>query len=130
MDKLPDPRWQDALQHSRYLSNLLAANPTLMPDLAAAWTAPLSEDILREATQPRPLATTRRSRHNCAACASGRWRILRYATCAAWRRWREVVESMTMLADVTTNFALDHYHRQLVTTYGEPLDRPARRSAC
>ena len=35
----------------------------------------------------------------------------------------EIVESMTMLADVTTNFALDHYHRQLVATYGEPLDK-------
>jgi glutamine synthetase adenylyltransferase len=35
----------------------------------------------------------------------------------------EIVESMTLLADVTTNFALDYYHRQLVTTYGEPLDK-------
>jgi glutamate-ammonia-ligase adenylyltransferase len=35
----------------------------------------------------------------------------------------EIVESMTMLADVTTNFVLDYYHRQLVATYGEPLDK-------
>ena len=27
MDKLPDPRWQSALAHSRYLANLLAARP-------------------------------------------------------------------------------------------------------
>ena len=33
------------------------------------------------------------------------------------------MESMTLLADVTTNFALDYYHRQLVATYGEPLDK-------
>ena len=35
----------------------------------------------------------------------------------------EIVESMTMLADVTTNFVLDYYHRQLVANYGEPLDK-------
>lgn len=35
----------------------------------------------------------------------------------------EIVESMTLLADVTTNFALDHHHRQLVAMYGEPLDQ-------
>jgi glutamate-ammonia-ligase adenylyltransferase len=34
----------------------------------------------------------------------------------------EVVESMTQLADVTTNFALDFVHRQLGELFGEPLD--------
>jgi glutamine synthetase adenylyltransferase len=34
----------------------------------------------------------------------------------------EVVESMTQLADVTTNFALDFLHRQLSELFGEPLD--------
>jgi glutamate-ammonia-ligase adenylyltransferase len=34
----------------------------------------------------------------------------------------EVVESMTQLADVTTNFALDFLHRQLSEQFGEPLD--------
>ena len=29
----------------------------------------------------------------------------------------EVVESMTLLADITTNFALDYYHRQLAETF-------------
>jgi glutamate-ammonia-ligase adenylyltransferase len=34
----------------------------------------------------------------------------------------EVVETMTALADATTNFALDFLHRQLIQQYGEPLD--------
>ena len=38
----------------------------------------------------------------------------------------EIVESMTLLADITTNFALDHYHRQLVSMHGEPLDSKSR----
>ena len=38
MDKLPDPRWQGALDHSRYLSNLLASRPALIDELAEAWT--------------------------------------------------------------------------------------------
>jgi glutamate-ammonia-ligase adenylyltransferase len=35
----------------------------------------------------------------------------------------QVVETMTQLADVTTNVALDFVHRQLAAQYGEPLDR-------
>ncbi|MEY4592067.1 MAG: hypothetical protein RIR18_962, partial [Pseudomonadota bacterium] len=34
----------------------------------------------------------------------------------------EVVESMTLLADITTNFALSWLHPQLTSLYGEPLD--------
>ena len=46
MDKLPDPRWQSALAHSRYLANLLAAQPALIPELAAVWMAPLTAEQL------------------------------------------------------------------------------------
>lgn len=42
----------------------------------------------------------------------------------------EVVETMTQLADVTTNFALDFAHRQLADQFGEPLDSRGVRSAC
>jgi len=122
MDKLPDPRWQDALQHSRYLSNLLAANPTLIPDLAAVWTAPLSEALLRAAMEPpagddETLKTQlRRLRQRAMAHIALR-------DLSGLAPLTEVVESMTLLADFTTNLALDHHHRQLATTFGEPLDR-------
>jgi glutamate-ammonia-ligase adenylyltransferase len=110
MDKLPDPRWQDALQHSRYLSNLLAANPTLMPDLAAAWTAPLSEAQLREAMEPpagddETLKTQLRRLRQRAMAHIALRDLCGLAPLA------EVVESMTLLADFTTNLALDHHHR-------------------
>ena len=38
----------------------------------------------------------------------------------------EVVETMTQLADVTTNVALDFLHRQLAVQFGEPLDKQGR----
>ena len=34
----------------------------------------------------------------------------------------EVVEAMTQLADITTNYALAHTHRLLAAQFGEPLD--------
>jgi [glutamine synthetase] adenylyltransferase / [glutamine synthetase]-adenylyl-L-tyrosine phosphorylase len=122
MDKLPDPRWQSALDHSRYLSNLLGAHPTLIPELAAVWTAPLSAEQLVAGLTPAGVDDAaikqqlRRLRQRAMAHIALR-DLCGLAPLA------EVVESMTLLADVTTNFALDHYHRLLAATYGEPLDK-------
>ncbi len=125
MDKLPDPRWQSALTHSRYLANLLSTHPALIPELAAAWTAPLSAEQLAAALTPTATddeaikAQLRRLRQRAMAHIALR-DLCGLAPLA------EVVESMTLLADVTTNFALDHYHRLLAATYGEPLDKTGR----
>ncbi len=125
MDKLPDPRWQTALAHSRYLSNLLATHPTLITELAAAWTAPLTAEQLAAALTPAAAdddavkAQLRRLRQRAMAHIALR-DLCGLAPLA------EVVESMTLLADVTTNFALNHYHRQLAAIYGEPLDKGGR----
>jgi len=120
-----DPRWQPALDHSRYLTNQLHARPELIPELAATWEQPLSEELLM-APLRQPLAdddavrsTLRRLRQRAMAHL-----VLRDLCGLA--PLEEIVESMTLLADVTTNFALDHYHRQLVETYGEPLDSQGR----
>lgn len=128
METLPDPRWQPALAHSRYLSNLLQARPDLVPELAATWQQPLTEDLLRA-----PLAgdfadddAVRRALRRLRQRAMAHLTIRDLCGLAPLA---EIVEGMTLLADVTTNFALDHYHRQLAATYGEPLDgrgRPQR----
>jgi len=120
-----DPRWTAALTHSRYLSNLLAAHPELVPELAASWLQPLSEDLLLGALKPAPAdddavkSALRRLRQRAMA-------HIMLRDLGGLAPLAEVVESMSMLADVTTNFALDHYHRQLVATYGEPLDSAGR----
>jgi glutamate-ammonia-ligase adenylyltransferase len=118
MDKLPDPRWRTALDHSRYLTNLLAARPMLIDELAGVWTTPLAAGQLLTALEP-PATDLRRLRQRAMAHIALR-DLCGLAPLA------EVVESMTLLADVTTNFALDHYHRQLAATYGEPLDKAGR----
>ncbi|MFV5214167.1 bifunctional [glutamate--ammonia ligase]-adenylyl-L-tyrosine phosphorylase/[glutamate--ammonia-ligase] adenylyltransferase [Azonexus caeni] len=121
MDTLPDPRWQAALAHSRYLSNLLQAHPALLPELATSWLQPLDEALLSAALaqdfadDEALKSALRRLRQRAMAHIALR-DLCRLAPLA------EVVESMTLLADVTTNFALAHYHRQLAASYGEPLD--------
>ncbi len=125
MTPLPDPRWQRALDHSRYLNNLLQTHPELVPELAASWLQPLGEDQL--------LAPLHAAFADDEAVKSALRRLRQRAMAHIALRdlgglapLAEVVESMTLLADVTTNFALDHYHRQLAATYGEPLDRAGR----
>ena len=121
MDNLPDPRWQAALAHSRYLASLLVTRPGLIAELAAVWTAPLSADQLLAGLEPAATDD---------GTLKSQLRRLRQRTMAhitlrdlcGLAPLSEVVESMTLLADVTTNFALEYHHRQLAATYGEPLD--------
>ncbi len=122
MDTALDPRWPAALAHSHYLSKLLTARPELIPELAASWQQPLSEELLlaplrRDFANDDEVKTTlRRLRHRAMA-------HLALRDLCGLAPLEEIVESMTLLADITTNFTLDYYHRQLVATYGEPLDR-------
>jgi hypothetical protein len=85
MDHLPDPRWQDALAHSRFLANLLHARPALVAELADSWTQPLAPEILEAAMAP-PAGDDETLKTQLAACASAPWRTSRCATWAAWRR--------------------------------------------
>jgi glutamate-ammonia-ligase adenylyltransferase len=121
MDTTLDPRWQAAINHSRYLANILQSRPELIPELAATWQT-LTEELLLAPLQQAfsdddtVRAALRRLRHRAMAHL-----ILR--DLGGLAPLSEIVESMTVLANVTTNFTLDFYHRQLVATYGEPLDK-------
>lgn len=122
---LPDPRWQAALDHSFYLRQQLNARPALCTQLAEYWQLPISEDLLRHALTPEAaddasLKTQLRQLRQWVMCHL----IIRDITGLA--TLDEVVETMTLLADVTTNHALDFVHRQLVPLYGEPLDSQGR----
>ncbi|MCM8611599.1 bifunctional [glutamate--ammonia ligase]-adenylyl-L-tyrosine phosphorylase/[glutamate--ammonia-ligase] adenylyltransferase [Accumulibacter sp.] len=115
-----------ATAHSRYLRQLLAARPEVdawLDDHAAS-----------------PLAAERMSAFLSAAAPLNEEELKR---CLRHLRQRvmatlvvrdigglaplsEVVETMTRLADVSTNFALDFLHRQLAGQFGEPLDEHGR----
>ena len=125
MENLPDPRWARALTHSHYLRQLFSARPELPGELARHWQAPLSEDLLLAALRPEAGddETLKRQLRRLRQQAMAHMEIRDLCGLAPLA---EIVESMTLLADVTTNAALDYHHRQLVQTYGEPLDHQGR----
>jgi [glutamine synthetase] adenylyltransferase / [glutamine synthetase]-adenylyl-L-tyrosine phosphorylase len=116
-----DPRWQVALRHSRYLQNLLAARPELVSQLAADWQRPVSaddlHDFLRRAAceDEESLKRTLRQLRRLVMA-----RLIVRDLCAQ-APLSEITESMTLLADVTTNFAHDFLHARLAAQYGDPL---------
>lgn len=125
MENLPEPRWATALQHSQYLRQLFSARPELPGLLHPSWQQPLSETLLYAALSPAACddeafkQQLRRLRQQAMA-------HLELRDLCGLAPLSEVVESMTLLADVTTNVALDYHHQQLVATYGEPLDHQDR----
>ena len=122
MDTTIDPRWQSALTHSQYLSTLLQARPALIPELRATWEKALDEDLLLSELSP-PFADDEAVKRALRRLRQRAMAHIALRDLCGLAPLAEVVESMTLLADVTTNFALNHYHRQLAATYGEPLDR-------
>lgn len=125
MDSTLPLAWHQAVGHSHYLANLLAAHPELIPELLASWQQPLDEALLtaplrRDFSDDESVKTTlRRLRQRAMA-------HLALRDLSGLAPLAEIVESMSLLADITTNFALDYHHRQLVASYGEPLDKAGR----
>lgn len=118
---IPDS-WQPALAHSRFLRHLLEARPPVADWVAAHAGHPVDGETMRSQLAQTPAtddemlkASLRGLRQRVMATL-----IVRDLTGAA--PLAEVVETMTILADVTTNHALDLIHRQLVVKHGEPLD--------
>ncbi|MCB4359284.1 bifunctional [glutamate--ammonia ligase]-adenylyl-L-tyrosine phosphorylase/[glutamate--ammonia-ligase] adenylyltransferase [Quatrionicoccus australiensis] len=122
MDHTILPLWQPAFEHSRYFANQLRARPELIPELLATWQQPLSEDMLL-APLRGPFADDDAVKSSLRRLRQRVMTHLALRDLCGLAPLSEIVESMTMLADITTNFALDHYHRQFVATYGEPLDK-------
>ncbi|MBW7900900.1 MAG: bifunctional [glutamate--ammonia ligase]-adenylyl-L-tyrosine phosphorylase/[glutamate--ammonia-ligase] adenylyltransferase [Rhodocyclaceae bacterium] len=118
--------WQPALAHSRYLRQLLAARPAIADWLAENAGAPIDAGTLRDFLAAAGAPDE--------AALKAALRGLRQRTMAALivrdlggaAPLAEVVETMSALADVTTNFALDFLHRQLAAQYGEPQDADGR----
>ena len=116
------PAWQPALTHSHYLRQLLQARPEVIAWLHGHAERPLDGELMREflqaAAPPDDVSLKR-------ALRQLRQRImaaLMVRDIGGQATLAEVVESMTQLADVTSNFALDFVHRRLVAQFGEPLD--------
>ncbi|GHT90915.1 glutamate-ammonia-ligase adenylyltransferase [Betaproteobacteria bacterium] len=119
------PEWSAALSHSQYLRQLFAARPELPAVLQTLWRQPLSEALLLSLLTP--VATDdaalqrqlRRMRQQAMA-------HLELRDLCGLADLFEVMESMTLLADVATNAALSFHHAALARDFGEPLDREGK----
>jgi [glutamine synthetase] adenylyltransferase / [glutamine synthetase]-adenylyl-L-tyrosine phosphorylase len=128
-DALPvlDPQWQPALAHSCYLRQLLSAHPEIAAWLTEHAAQPVDSETMRgfldgvgPVTDDDGLKhVLRRLRQRVMAAL-----IVRDIGGAA--PLTEVMETMTRLADITSNFALDTLHRLLADQYGEALDSQGR----
>ena len=116
------PAWHRALTHSRYLRQLLEARPDVALWLKDLGERRLDRELMLEflhgeapADEDSLKRVLRRLRQRVMAAL-----IMRDV--GAQATLADVVEAMTQLADITTNFALDALHRQLAAQFGEPLD--------
>ena len=115
--------WQPAWRLSLFLRRHLQSKPAIVADLAANWQQAFSREEMNArlaATCPpgsddEQLKRALRQLRQAVMC-----RLIVRDT-AAGATLGEVVETMTALADATTNFALSHVHCQLAELYGEPL---------
>lgn len=114
-----------ARQHSRYLDQLLNARPVITAWLlendskaldASGMRNFLSEHINRQANPDDTLLEE--------ALRFLRQRVMAHLIVrdiADGASLAEIVETMTVLADVTTRYALDHLYHELAKRYGKPL---------
>ena len=117
------PDWQPALTHSFYLRQLLDTHPDVALWLSEHWRHAIDTATMQAFLDAAP--PTDEESLRCAL------RQLRQRVMAALvvrdisgqAPLSEVVETMSTLADLTTNVALDALHRQLAATFGEPLDK-------
>ena len=118
-------RWQRALTHSHYLRQLLNARPEIAAWLKCHAQAALSQKTLSDFLAAEPANDE---------TLGQRLRQLRQRVMATLivrdlggqAPLTEVVETMTLLAELSTNAALAAAHRQLADRFGEPLDSQGR----
>ena len=119
--------WQPALHHSRFLRQWLEAHPELVDWLAERWQQALPAQslpgILDDLAAHTPIADETTLKRVLRQLRQRVMALLALRDLGGLASLAEVVETMTKLADFTINHALDHLHRQLVTSYGEPLDK-------
>ena len=126
----PDTRfpadWHAALAHSHYLRRLLVSRPEV-----ADWLKAHADQAIDGALMHAFLVAEMPSDETSLKQALRRLRQRVMANLivrdlGGQAPLAEVVETMTELADVTTNFALDFIHRQLAAQFGEALDSHGR----
>ncbi len=120
------PEWQPALTHSFYLRQLLDARPDIALWLSAHWRQAVSAEAMQAYLDSVPANGEEELRQALRQLRQRVMAALIVRDLAGLAPLAEVVESMTQLADLTTNVALDFVHGQLVASFGEPLDKEGK----
>ena len=118
--------WQPALLHSRFLRQLLTARPDVVDWLREHAEAPLSGGAMRDFLDAEAIADEEGLKRALRRLRQRVMAVLIVRDLGGRAPLAEVVETMTALADATTNRALDFLHRRLAAQFGEPLDQQAR----
>src|SRR5574343_994114 len=116
-----------ARRHSRYLDQLLTARPALEPWLTTHTNQPLTASrmvgFLADAMSQSAVANgDELLQQALRGLRQGVMPQLIVRDIADGASLAEIVETMTLLADVTTRYALDHLHFELVKRYGAPCN--------
>ena len=120
------PAWAPALQHSRFLRQLLVARPEIGDWLRELGDRPLDSELMQETLAAAPPTDEDSLKRGLRGLRQRIMAALCVRDLGNTASLADVVETMTQLADFTTNFALDFLHRQLATQFGEPLDARGR----
>jgi len=119
-------KWQPSLLHSNYLRQLLSVHPEISDWLTQRVATPFDLPLMQEFLDNEQVndetglkSSLRHLRHRVMALL-----ILRDISNQA--SLAEVMATMSQLADISINFALDFLHRQLAKQFGEPLDNECR----
>lgn len=122
-----DARLRFARRHSRYLDQLLTARPAIEPWLVThaqqTLTASTLLDFLTNTLAQSEVSGSDEALQQ--ALRGLRQRVMAHLIVrdiADGASLAEIVETMTLLADVTTRYALDHLHFELVKRYGAPCN--------
>jgi len=124
-NNLPEA-WQPALTHSRFLRQLLTARPDIADWLTSHATAPLTAESMRGFLETEAIASENDLKRALRRLRQRVMATLAVRDIGGTAPLAEVMETMTLLADITTNHALNYLHRLLALQFGEPLDKQGR----
>ena len=117
------PEWEPALAHSRYLRQLLEARPEIISWLKEHAARPVDSGLMRGFLEARETISEENIKRSLRALRQHVMAALILRDIGGLAPLAEVVETMTKLAELTTNVALDFLHRHLAAQFGEPLDK-------
>lgn len=126
LDPVFPPAWHSALTHSRYLRQLLNSRPEIREWLAERADTPVDGERMREFLSGETIADENGLKRALRRLRQRVMATLMVRDLGGAAPLAEVMETMTLLADITTNQALDFLHRQLAEQFGEPLDHQGR----